>query len=498
MSELTDTADANLKERTVTGVLWSSGARVGRQLINFSVTVVLARLLVPADFGLVAMIGVFTGFALLFVDFGLVAALVQRKTLTERHLSTAFWMNLASGLALATVVAALAPAVASFFHEPRLVELTLVLSLNFIAGSVAVVQNALLVRSMNFRRLGAIEITSTVVGGAAAIAAAVAGFGVWSLIVQLNASTGVRIMLLWAASDWRPRRFVDREAARELWGFSRNLAGSSAVSYWSRNADNLLIGRFVGASELGIYNRAYSLMLLPLDQISGVMARVMFSALSRIQDDRHRVKRAYLRSIAIIGLLSFPITTGLFVVAEPFVLTLYGTKWADVVPVLQILCVAGLMQPVATTVGWIYVSQGRTDWLFRWGLVASAAMVSAFAIGIKWGIEGVALAYAITIYALLFFTFAIPGRLIGMRVREVFAAVRGPLSAAFGMAGIVWIAGEMLPAGWPSAATLFAQFGIGVLVYVALVHMFALESYLELKDLVRERIRGRAPKTLPT
>ena len=491
ISERAGATDADLKQRTVTGLLWSAGANVGQQFLTFTVTAVLARLLVPADFGLVATVAVFTNFASLFIDFGLGAALVQRTTLTERHRSSAFWMNVAAGLALTVLVAALAPALARFFDEPRLVDLTLVLSLNFVVASLGIVQSALLQRSMNFRRGGLIEITAILIGGSVAIAMAVAGYGVWSLVAQVIASSAGRTTLLWATSDWRPHRLVDPDAMRELWRFSGNLAGFTAVNYWARSADNFLIGKFVGAAGLGIYSRAYNLMLLPITQISTVTARVMFPALSRIQQDTPRVKRAYLRAIGIIGLLGFPLTAGLFVVARPFILTLYGSKWTDSITVLQILCVAGLMQPVVVTVGWIYQSQGRTDWLMRWGLATSALIVSAFAIGIHWGVEGVAVAYAIIIYALLYPAFAIPGKLIGMRVQEVFLALRAPLFSALTMAAIVWTAGKTFPAGWPPSAVLFAQFGIGVLSYAVLIHAFALEPYRELKDLVRERIGGR-------
>jgi O-antigen/teichoic acid export membrane protein len=491
MSELAGAPDADLKQRTVTGLLWSAGVNVGQQFLTFAVTAVLARLLVPADFGLVATVAVFTGFVSLFIDFGLGAALVQRTTLTERHRSSAFWMNLAVGLALTVLVAALAPALARFFDEPRLIDLTWVLSLNFIVASLGIVQSALLQRSMNFRRGAAIEIAAILVGGAVAIGMAVAGYGVWSLVAQLIATSAGRTTLLWATSEWRPHRIVDRDAMRELWRFSGNLAGFTAVNYWARSADNFLIGKFVGAAGLGIYSRAYNLMLLPITQISTVTARVMFPALSRIQQDTPRVKRAYLRAIGIIGLLGFPLTAGLFVVARPFVLTLYGAKWAGVVPVLQILCVAGLMQPVVVTVGWIYQSQGRTDWLMRWGLVTSVLIVSAFGIGIHWGVKGVAVAYAIINYALLYFAFTIPGKLIGMRFREVFLALRGPLFSALAMAALVWTAGRTFPTGWRPAAVLFAQFGIGVCTYAVLIHVFAREHYRELKDLVRERTKGR-------
>jgi O-antigen/teichoic acid export membrane protein len=492
-----EVVEPSLKQQTVTGVIWSAGARAGIQTLQFGVTVILARLLVPEDFGLVAMIAVFTGFASLFVDFGLAAAIIQRKDIDERHLSSAFWMNVAAGIALSAIVAALAPALSAVYGEPRLLALTLVMAATFTLGSIGIVQNALLSRAMNFRRLGAIEVAAAVVGGGTAIAAALMGYGVWSLVIQYFASAGTRLMLLWSLSDWRPHLLLDRNAVWELWRFSRNLAGFRAVNYWSRNADNFLIGKFVGASGLGIYSRAYSLMLMPLEQISAVTARVMFPALSRIQEDRPRVKRAYLRAVGIVGLLSFPVMAGLFVVAEPFILTLYGAKWRDVIPVLQILCIVGLVQAVGATVGSIYTSQGRTDLQFRWGLVASSITVLAFGIGIMWGVHGVAVAYAIRTYALVYLTFAIPGRLIGMRVREVFHAVRGPLFSALAMAGLVWVVGAALPEAWSPAAVLLAQFGVGVLAYGALIHLFVLKPYLELKDLVRERVRGRTTITLP-
>jgi O-antigen/teichoic acid export membrane protein len=483
--------DSDLKQRTVTGVLWSAGASVTQQILNFGVTVVLARLLLPADFGLVATIAIFTGFVSLFVDFGLSAALIQRPSLTERHRSSAFWMNLAIGAALGALVASLAPGLARFFDEPRLVDLTLVLSLNFVIGSLGIVQSALLQRSMEFRRLGAINTGSAAVGGAAAIAMAVTGLGVWSLIGQLIASAGSRTMLLWLTSDWRPRWLLDRKAMNELWRYSSGVAGFNAVNYWARNADNFLIGKFVGPAALGIYSRSYNLMLLPIQQISAVTSRVMFPALARIQSDPQRVKRAYLRAVGIIGLLSFPVLAGLFVVAKPFVLTLYGPRWADVVPVLQILCVAGLMQPVASTVGWLYQSQGRTDLLFRWGFIASCVLVCGFVIGIHWGVKGVATGYAIATYGVLYFTFAIPGRLIGMKVSEVFGTLSGALLSALGMAGVVWGVGTLLPADWPSWAALITLFAVGVVAYAILIRIFVIEPYRELKHLLIGRIRGR-------
>jgi O-antigen/teichoic acid export membrane protein len=484
-----------LRQQTVRATFWSAGSRSGQQLVQFAGTVVLARLLVPSDFGLVAMIAVFSGFAQLFVDFGLASAIVQRQELNDRHLSTAFWMNLVAGFTLTLVVAGASPGIAALYDEPDLVPLTLLVSLNFVLAAPIIVQNALLVRAMNFKRIAAIEIGAALCGAGAAVVGAALGMGAFALIVQILTTTLVRTIVLWLLTDWRPTATWDRQAMRELWGFGANLAGFQAVTYWSRSADNLLVGRFVGAAGLGIYNRAYSTMLLPVNQVTSVIGRVMFPALSRIQDDLPRVRRGYLRAVGLISLATFPLVIGLIVVAEPFVLTLYGSQWKEAVPILQILCVAMLVQTVAGTTGWLYQSQGRTDWMFRWGVASTVVTVVAFAIGIHWGIQGVAIAYVVRTFALAYFSFAIPGRLIGLRFRDVARAVWEVLAISLVMGTLVWLTGDLLPATWPAGAVLLIQVATGILVYVSLARLLLLSPYRDLRTIVAD-FRPRRAKEL--
>jgi O-antigen/teichoic acid export membrane protein len=452
-------------------------------------TVVLARLLLPSDFGLIGMIAVFSGFAALFVDLGFGAALVQRRDLDDRHLSSAFWLNVATGLAFACLLAGLAPALAAFYDEARLLPLTLALSTNLLLASMVVVQGALLQREMNFRRLSVIENASTLTAAVLAVGAALAGLGVWSLVVYGLANTTGRGVLLWSLSDWRPRLLIDRKAVGELWHFGSHLVGFASVNYWSRNTDNLLIGKFVGAAGLGIYDRAYQLMLMPLTQVTQVIGRVMFPAFSLIQDDHARVRRAYLRAIGMLSLLTFPIVVGLLVVAEPFVITVFGPKWEEVVPILQILCLAALTQPIGASVGWIYQSQARTDLMFRWGLAAAVLTIIAFAIGVNWGVTGVAVAYVVRTVLLIYPNYAIPGRLIGMSFRDVVRAVQGPLGAAVATGVVVWLVGLPL-ADLATPSLLLVQTAVGACLYVALVHLLSLPPYSEVRQILRERGRG--------
>lgn len=480
----------DIKQQTISGVGWSAGARIAKQILQFIISVILARLLTPEDFGLVGMIAVFTGFAALFGELGFGAALIQRQDVEEQHYSSIFWLNLLSGFILMGVVIAAAPAIAAFYNEPRLVPLTMLIAVNFLIGALNIVQQALLTRALNFQKLAFIETISMLMAGSVAIVLAYLGYGVYALVWQMLISTMAGVILMWNVTGWYPHLIFSWQSARELLGFSSNLLGFNVFNYWVRGADNLLIGKFIGSGGLGIYTRAYSTMLLPLNQVSAVVGRVMFPALARIQDDKPRIKRIYLQAISMISLITFPMMLGLLVVSKSFVLALYGPQWAAVVPILQILCLVGLAQSVGTTTGWIYQSQGRTDWLFYWGIASGIVTFIAFGVGIIWGVLGVTIAYAIRTFMLTFFNFAIPGKLIDMTFSEVVRSVAGIFGCAAVMALLVWGVGLLLPAGWPHWAYLVVQVPVGVLVYGGLVHLFKLRAYRDVRGLVAEQ-RGR-------
>lgn len=485
---------ADLRQQTVSGVGWTSFTQFSKQGMQFLISVVLARILSPEDFGLVGMVLVFTGFAALFGELGFGAALVQRDFLEERHYSSIFWLNLIFGILLTGLISLLAPVIANFYDEPRLVPLTTIIAINFLVSSLGIVQTAILNRNMAFRLIAIVETISVTIAGGVAVFLAWSGFGVWSLGWQLVITTFIMVIGFWLVNDWRPKFLFDWQAIKELLGFSSNLLGFNAFNYWSRNADNLLIGRFLGSGELGIYTRAYTTMLLPISQVTNVLSRVMFPALSKVQHDKARVKRIYLRSIAMIALLSFPMMMGLFVLAEPFILTVYGSKWERVISVIQILSLVGMVQSIVATVGWIYQSQGRTDWMFKWGLLVGSLGVLSFIFGIILGtVEAVALAYAAVNLLLLYWNFSIPGKLIDMKFSEVVASLIGVLGCAFAMAGLVWGMGLLLPANWPPWAHLMLQASFGFISYGLLVHFLQIPAYVEARTLLLEQLSKHRP-----
>lgn len=479
-----------LRRRTLTGIGWTTGSRVLRRVFHFGVTAVLAHLLTPTEFGLVAMVVVFTNFVGLFTEAGFRNALVQRPEVTGDHLSSVFWLNLAVGFGLFALAVAAGPWVADFYGEPVLAPLTALIGVNFLIGAFPVVHLALVQREMDFRALGIVEIVATVVAGGLAIGMALAGFGVWSLAAQLVAYTFVHAGGLWVVGDWRPSlRFVPA-AVRDLLSYSANLLGFNVFNYWVRTADDLLVGKFVGSAGLGIYTRAYAAMLLPTGEISGIVGQVMFPALSRIQDDVDRVKAVYLRASRVIGLLTIPAVCGLFVVARPFVLAVFGPGWEPVVPVLQVLCLVGVKQPVGSTVGWLYQSQGRTDLQFRWGLVSGLVTLAAFGIGVIWGVMGVAVAYTVRSYLLWYPSIEIPGRLVGLSFGEFVGNVASVFGVSVVMAGATWGVGALLPGPWGAWPTLGVQVAAGVAVFGALVRLLDLRAYREFVSLARELVAG--------
>jgi O-antigen/teichoic acid export membrane protein len=481
------TAGSTLKRQVISGVSWVALANVAGQLLQFIIMLVLARLLTPNQFGLVAMIAVFIGFAQLFSELGFGVALVQRKVVEERHLSSIFWLNLVTGICLTGIMALSSPLIANFYHEPMLIPLTMVIALNFTIGAFNDVQTAILRRGMQFRRVVLIETLSIGTAGVVAILMAAAGWGVWALVAQTLAQTAVEVVVMWFTTSWKPKFLFDMEAIRELMRFSLNLLGSNIFAYWIRNADNLLVGRFVDATSLGLYAKTYSLMLLPITQVTRVLSSVMFSALSRIQDEPERIKAIMLRTHRVIGLITIPMMAGLLVVAEPFVLTLFNPRWAGMIPILQILCLVAIKQPLGSTMGWIFQSQGRTDLQLKWTAINGVITIISFLIGIRWGVIGVAWAYAIRSYIVWYPSISVPGHLIGMTFGEFMRNVADIFVLSGVMAAGVFGIGLILPEGWPHWLTLVAQVTAGVVIFGGLVVGLKIQAYRDLVGLVRER-----------
>ncbi len=479
----------DLESKIRIGVAWSGLAQVGVQLASLAISVILTRLLSPQDFGLIAMIVAFTGFAAVFSDMGFGAALVQQLDLQQHHKNAVFWLSVGTGALITLIIFVAAPYIASFYGVPALQPLTVALSVIFFINAFATVKVALLQKTMNFRPLATAQLTATVLSGLLAIYLAFSGFGVWSLVAMSVASAMVYVVVLWIIAPWRPDLSLRWDALRDLSKFSRNLLGFSIFNYWARNGDNLLIGRYVGSAALGIYARSYSILLLPVWQVSGVISNVMFPALSSIQKDVERVREMYLSSLSVISLVTFPLTLGLLVVSRSFVLALFGDKWAGMIPILQVFSLLAVIQSISTTVGWIYQSQGRTDIMFRWGLLAGSIYVISFVVGLRWGAVGVAVAYTIANFLLWYPTWSVPARLIDLNFVTMLRRLAPTFCGAATMAFGIWVLGLIIPNGWSYGTHLALQVGFGAIVYWIFVRALHVEAYAIASRLVAAYLR---------
>lgn len=479
------------RNKTINGISWSLVSQVGRQVIRLGIGVILARLLTPREFGLVAMVVVITGFARIFVELGFSAALIQKQDAGQEHLSSVFWLNLAGGLLLMIIFMVGSPLVAGFYNEPLLIPLTVLIATNFLIGSLSTVQNTLMIKSLEFRRLSIVEFATDGVSGTIAIVMAYSGFGVWSLAIQSVLGSVVTATLLWKLNDWRPNFAFNWSAIKDLLGFSTSLLGTKTLRYWTRNVDNLLIGRFLGANPLGAYGRSYSVMLFPLNNISNVLSRVMFPSFSIIQDDKRRVKDLYLRMTRSAALITFPLMLGIFVTVEPFVMTVFGSQWVEMIPILKVLCLLGMTQSIGTFTGNLYLSQGRADLQFKVGSFLRINVILGIVLGLRWGVVGVATGYAIASIMNSYPSFFFAGKLVNLKYSELLRNLSGIFGCAAAMAIAVWTLGQLLPADWPHWAYMAVQVPFGVVVYGALVHAFRLPAYRDVKEIIREQLERK-------
>jgi PST family polysaccharide transporter len=459
----TDHLKSDLKARAARGGALTLGSQGLRFLLQMTATVALARLLAPADYGLIGMVAVVTGFVALFKDMGLSAATVQKEEINDAQISTLFWLNVAISVAVMLVTAALAPAVAWFYKEPRLTLITVAYAAGFIFGGLAVQHEALLRRQMRFGALAALEIASVAAGLAVAIALAWRGAGYWALVVNQLVVGVVYAAGAWAVCGWRPRRPARGADMRSMLAFGGNLTGFNVVNYFGANLDNLLVGRFWGAQQLGFYAKAYQLLLLPIDQINTPVSGVSVPALARLTDEPERYRAAYMRILEKLTIITMPLAAFMIVTSDWLVRVVLGPQWGETARVFMILGFAAFLLPVLNSTGWLFMTQGRMREMLHWGFIDVTMKVLSIVAGLPWGVTGVAVAIVVRMYIQTPILFWYVGRRGPVRAGDFYRAVAPQACASVctfaALAGL-----RALLAGVGPLAGLAAAFGVTVCV----------------------------------
>jgi O-antigen/teichoic acid export membrane protein len=470
------------------GINWSFGLLLLRSTVSLVSMVVLARLLSPKDYGLMAMVATITVLAQAVSDFGLSWATVQREHVERNQIDALFLVNCLFGLTLAGLCCLSAPYVAAFYHRPELIKITFVASGTLFLSALAVQPNALLLRQMKVKELNLCTFYSLILSTLVTIALAKLGFGYWALVLQLFLQQAISTALSFPASGYYPQLPLHLRHVRSLLTFGSYTAAYGLVNYIARNLDNVLVGHFWGVAALGYYSRAYFLMALPGLLVIGVFRGPLIPAMASLRKDVLEMEEAYLHSLRLIIVLGCTLAVGVAVTATEVVEIGYGPKWHPVIPILLWLSVAGIVQPVQNTSQWLYVVAENGRGMLMMGLLVGGSAALAFTIGIHAGPIGVARAYAISNTITAYPVLLMGHRACGLPIKKTLATCAPLLLCTSIMGGTVYLAGlGYAYAGISLYVRLLLKAVVGAVVYVSALRYFAPATYLELMSYTRSQ-----------
>ena len=468
-----DVANPNrpLARAALGGVAWVYLSYALGKLVTFATTVILARVLAVEDFGLVAFALIAVNYLDVVKDLGVSSALIVYPVESSRQnavRSTAFMIMALAGVALTLATVLLAPLIATFFSEPRVVPITQVLALTLLISGFGRTHDALLQKDLGFRRKLYPDLAQSGAKAIVSVALAVAGFGAWSIVWGQVAGTAAATVVSWAVYPWRPSLSFDRPAAQHLVSFGGQLVAVNLLAAVFQNSDYLLIGRFLGTEPLGLYTMAYRVPDLLLINLCWVLSRVLFPVFARLQADRQSLRRAYLATVFYVGILVVPLGIGLFITAPTLVQTLLGEKWMPAVPVLQILAINSTLHALSFHAGDLFKALGLGGTMVRRMLISGAILVPAMLAGLFWfGLPGVAVSWCVVAVIEICIDLYILRRELGLRPTDVLRRLRAAVAAGAFMAVATWILAAAMPG--PTWVVFVSQVVVGATAYVALL-----------------------------
>ena len=392
----TDHLQENIGRRSARGGMVTLGAQLLKFVLSTAAAVVLARLLTPEDYGLIGMVAIIVNFVGMFQYLGLSTATIKWSELDHRQVSTLFWVNMSLSTLIMLATFASGPVLAWFYHEPRLIGIAIGYGVMLFLTGLSIQHQALLMRQMRFGVYAVIEVASMVIGLIAAIVAAVLGAGYWAIVLNQLILWSVIVIGTWTACKWRPGWPGRNTGLRKMLSYGGNLTGYNFMHFFARNLDNALIGKFWGAYQLGLYSRAYQLLLMPIGQINTPLWSVAVPTLSRLSDSPERYRAAYLKILEKIAMITMPGVIFMCATSDWLVLLLLGQQWSETAHIFRLLGVAAAIQPATSSTLWLFFTQGRSREMLNWGLFGSGIAVCSIFFGLPWGAKGVAFTYAIS------------------------------------------------------------------------------------------------------
>lgn len=479
-----------ISEKARAAVVWSGLDTFIRQGFGFVISVILARLLLPEDFGTVALLALFLGLAGLFVHAGLGNALVQRQDITHTDESTVFWFNLLVALAMMLLLFGIAPLIAEFFGIAALAPLTMLMAVNIPIGALGIVHGALMAKRLDFKTPMKVGVASSLVSGLVAVAMAWAGHGFWALAGQAIAGSVVTVVLLWALDRWRPLWVLSGASFRKLFGFSSWLYLSGLLDVVYQRGYTLLIGKFYGTRDLGIYNRADNVQGLATGLITDTVSKVAFPLFSSVNQEPERLRNGMRMAVRSMMLITAPCMMGLAVLAGPFIQVVFGDKWLEAAPILQVLCLTGLLYPLHVINLNVLQAQGHTKLFFKLELVKKSVGILLLIGGSWFGLIGIALGRAIGSIFALFVNSYYTKQLLSYGMAGQIKDSAMSLFLAVVMAGIVYMVEDRMQA--IGALALFLLIVCGAVIYWILNFVSRSLAYRQAWSLLFGQVKNTA------
>lgn len=472
----------SLKQKTVSGLAWSSVDNLSKNGIVFIVGIILARLLTPEEFGLIGMIAIFIAISTSIIDSGFGAALIRKKDCSEKDYSTVFYFNMGVAIVIYCVLFFSAPMISRFFNEPELIRLIQVLSISLLIGSLSVIHTTILTKGMNFKLQTKVSVIASITSGALAIVLAFRGFGVWSLVVRQLCHRTVYTFLLWFWHRWRPVLVFSLQSFRELFSFGSKLLVSGLIDTIYNNIYYLIIGKFFSAAELGYFTRANVFKNLPSENLSSVINRVSYPALTNFQDDIPGLKENYQKLIRSTMLITFVLMIGMAVVAEPMIIVLLGEKWLPSVEYLQLLCFVGMFYPLQNMNLNMLKVQGRSDLILKLQVIRKVLAIPIIFIGIFLGIKAMIIGMMVEAIIGYYLNSYWSGKRIGYsmleQVKDIFPSFLLAISVGIIVFGIAYV--FPLEAIW----TLLLQIVVGGILTISFCEIVKFRDYIFIKNLI--------------
>ncbi|MFT6002974.1 MAG: O-antigen/teichoic acid export membrane protein [Bacteroidia bacterium] len=463
------------------GVKWSMVGQVSSLVIALVSNALLSRLVAPEYFGLIATLSIFLGLLKVITNFGLGLSIIRKPRVTRSYLNTGFWINFSFDTILGLILFISAPFIAEFYNDHRLVLLSQIFAFTFFFGGLGMVPSTMLNRHLRFKSISIIQIASVIISSAFAILVAYKGYTAWALVVQVVSAALFSGIFPYFFYRWIPRFDFSREYAKDFFSFGSPLLGDSVLNYAVRNLDSFLLGRFIGIDSLAYYNKSYQIMTLPVQQISGTLKKVFYPILAKKQTSSNDFSSTYINLIRIVAFVTFPMMIGVSFCAEELILTIFGENWKPAILPLRFLAILGAIQPVASIAGLAYLLKSETKLMFRVGLISKSLMIFGIILGLKWGLIGVALGYAISSLIAALFEFYFTSKLIGRSLFNFLTQLKEPFFMTVAMGSIIFSTFYFIHTD-NHLLNLFIKISVGVFSYGLILVTVYKDYYIGIKQ----------------